>query len=134
MPEAYMIKNSLDDWPTHYAVPGSSNYSIPRVICPDCGEHASAAFRYPSLDVSKLEEKIVRRLRFYNPLEPHGKTKKGPAEITPDEMRDLSELLAPIMGPDQPFGSRYSTPCWKLGFRSAAFPSTRDIAVPGAIR
>ncbi|MBE9556706.1 MAG: hypothetical protein IMF08_07610, partial [Proteobacteria bacterium] len=99
-----MIKSSLDDWPTHYAVPGSSNYSIPRVICPDCGEHASAAFRYPGLDVSKLEEKIVRRLRFYNPFEPHGKMKKGPAEITPDEMRDLSELLAPIMGPGRPFG------------------------------
>lgn len=104
MPQAYMIKSPLEDWPTRYAVPGGSNYTIPRVVCPDCGEHASAAFRYPGLDISELGEEIIRRLRFYDPLEPYGKTKRGPLEITPDEIRELADLLAPVMGPSRPFG------------------------------
>lgn len=104
MPEAYMIKSPSQDWPTRYAVPGASVYSIPRVVCPDCGEHASAAFRYPDLDISALGEDILRRLRFYDPSKLDTEARRGSAEITPDEMRELSELLAPKMGPDRPFG------------------------------
>lgn len=104
MPDAYMVRNPSKDWPTRYKAPGGSNYSIPRVVCPDCGDHASAAFRYPGLDASALGEDVLRRLLFYDLSKPHLAAHRGPAEITPDEMRELADLLAPIFGPDRPFG------------------------------
>lgn len=104
MPEAFMLKDPNEYGSTRYAVPDGAQYEIPRLLCPDCGEDGMVWFRYPEFDPSAFGEDILGRLRSYDPLAPHGETHRGSYELPPEDMRELLALLAPIMGPDRPYG------------------------------
>ena len=104
MPKAFMLKNPGDGGFPCYAVSCDTLYEIPRLLCPACGENSWTWFRYPDLDPSTFGKDILGRLWSYNPLAPYGETHRGPNELPLEEMRELLAQLAPIMGPDRPFG------------------------------
>lgn len=105
MPEAYLFKSDTDSEARRYAVSyGDPTYEIGRVICPDCGAHSAAPYRYPDVDVSQFEESITRLLISRNPDAPYRKSRQGPAELTVAQMQELSARLAPLLGPERPFG------------------------------
>lgn len=104
MPEAYMLTNPVKYGSTRYTVPDEAQYEIPRLLCPGCGEDGLVWFRYPEIDPSAFGEDILGRLWSYDPLAPYGETHRGPDELPPEDMRELLALLAPIMGPDRPYG------------------------------
>lgn len=105
MTDAYLLSPPDDYYASsRYSVGGSAPYSVPRLICPGCGEHASANFEYPGFDVTGFDDEITRHLWRHVPDAPFRKSYEGPTEISLDEMRELSARLAAVLGPAQPFG------------------------------
>lgn len=105
-PEIYLLKkdDAEDDGRRYEITYGTAPYSIGRLICSECGEHASAVFEYSGFDVSRLGEDVTRYLLSYRPTVPFRDSFSGPRELNIEQMRDLSARLAPILGPDRPFG------------------------------
>lgn len=104
MTPAYILKNPHEMGSTRYSTPGGALYRIPRLVCEDCGEHGSIAVRYPGFDVYALGGEITGRLWSYDPDAPYRLRASGPSRQTLDEFGELSALLAPLLGPDRPFG------------------------------
>lgn len=105
MTGAYLLTPPDDYYEaTRYSVGGSAPFSIPRLKCPGCGEHASAYFEYPGFDVTGLDDDIIQYLQRDVPGAPFRKSSEGPTELTLSQMRYLSARLSPILGPTRPFG------------------------------
>lgn len=105
MPEAYLFKRGTNSEARRYAISyGDPTYKIGRLMCPDCGEHIAAPYRYPDVDVSQLDENTTRLLISQDLEAPYRKFRRGPAELTVDQMQKLSARLAPLLGPERPFG------------------------------
>lgn len=105
MPDAYLFK--ADDYPdaSRYGISyGDPAYAIGRLICPGCGEHAAAPYRYSDFDVAQFDASITGLLISHDPRAPYRSSRRGPGELTLDQLRALSARLAPILGPDRPFG------------------------------
>lgn len=95
LPKAYGIVRPRDDFgPYRYVVGGGAAYTVPGVLCPDCGEVRWLGPYYPTLEVEHLTEEVTRHLGR------HGEAHREFMDL--EEFQELAAKLAPHLGPNRP--------------------------------
>lgn len=94
MPEAYLIRGTDDHGRYRYEILDSSAFTVPELLCPDCGEVRTWGLSYPTIDVDSLDPTVTQYLNTRN--------RDDEISLTPHQYEHLKELLTPILGSSRP--------------------------------